>query len=151
MRLHMRQQWASSLFFLGFGSFALWLSTDMAVGTAADMGVGYVPRLLALGCIAVGVVQLVTGLAITWGETVSVGIRPLVFVTGLVLGFAALLPFLGLPLTVFLLVLAAAFSGEALEWPMLLLTALLLSTGAGVLFGALLRLQIPIWPMGWRL
>lgn len=151
MRLRITQQLASSLFFLGFGAVALWLSTDMTIGTAAEMGVGYVPRLLAIGCILVGVLQFLTGLVRSWGETATIELRPLAFVVALIMGFAGLLPFLGLPLTVFLLVLAAALSGEALKWPMLLLSALLLAAGTGVLFGLLLRLQIPIWPMGWRL
>ncbi len=46
-------QLASGLFFVGFGVIALWLGADMAIGTAGDMGVGYVPRMLALGCIGV--------------------------------------------------------------------------------------------------
>ncbi|MDX2204433.1 MAG: tripartite tricarboxylate transporter TctB family protein [Hyphomicrobiaceae bacterium] len=150
MRLKIRQQLASSLFFTCVGALALWLGNDMAVGTAADMGVGYVPRLLALGCIGVGLVQLAGGLARSWGDAVSLELWPLAFVVGLVVAFAGILPLAGLPLTVFLLVIAATLSGEAFRWTTVLLSAVLLSVGAAVVFGVLLRLQIPLWPLGWR-
>ena len=150
MRLKIRQQLASGLFFIGFGALALWIGSDMAIGTAADMGVGYVPRLLAFGCIAVGLFQLGSGTVRSWGDIVAIEARPLTFVVALILLFTLVLPLAGLPLTVFLLVMAAALSGEAFRWTTILLTALLVAVGAALLFGVLLRLQIPIWPLGWR-
>ena len=152
MRLRIGQQLASSLFFLGFGAGALWLSTEMPIGTAAEMGVGYVPRLLAIGCLAVGIIQFATGLLFDdLGEPVAVEFKPLVLVAALIVGFATLLPDLGLPLTILLMVGATALSGEAFDWRLLLLAAVLLAAGAGILFCGLLRLQIPLWPMWWPL
>jgi hypothetical protein len=150
VQLRIRRQLASGLFFVIFGAVALWLGADMAVGTAADMGVGYVPRALAIGCIGVGLWQLGTGFSHSWGEVAAVNLRPMAFVVASIAGFAVVLPYAGLPVTVFLLVVAAAFSGEAYDRTRMLVTALMLAAGSALLFGVLLRLQIPLLPAMWR-
>lgn len=150
MQLRIRRQLASGLFFAGFGAVALWIGRDMQVGTAADMGVGYVPRMLALGCIGVGLWQLAAGFWQSWGETAAINIRPIAFVVASIVGFAAVLPYAGLPITVFLLVMAAALSGETYDRWRMLLTAIVLAVGSALLFGVLLRLQIPLAPAIWR-
>lgn len=150
VRLRIRQQLASGLFFVCFGALALWLGSDMSIGTAAEMGVGYVPRLLAFGCIGVGAWQLGAGVLRSWGEVATINVWPIVFVVGTIIAFAALLPYAGLPLTVFLLVLSAMLSGETYDRNRMLITAVLLAAGAALLFGIVLRLQIPLLPMMWR-
>lgn len=146
MQLQIRRQLASGLFFVLFGALTLWLGADMAVGTAADMGVGYVPRMLALGCVGVGLWQLGVGLMHGRGEVAILNLRPIAFVIASIAGFAFVLPYAGLPLTVLLLVLAAAFSGEIHDRSRMLLTALILAAGSALLFGILLQLQIPLLP-----
>jgi hypothetical protein len=150
LRLRIGQQTAASLFFLAFGVAAFWVSLSMPIGTAADMGVGYVPWLLSLGSIAVGVIQLTTAMfSKDRGDAVVIEVQPMLFVTAMIVGFAALLPILGLPLTTGLLVLAAAASGEAFDWRILVLTAIGLAAGSALLFAVVLRLQVPVWPQGW--
>lgn len=152
MRLRIGQQTASSLFFLAFGAATFWISLGMPIGTAAEMGVGFVPWLLSLGCIGVGAILLLTAvLTKDRGEAVAIEVRPMLFVTAMIVGFAALLPILGLPLTVGLLVLAAGASGETFDWRLLSLTAVGLAAGSAFLFAVLLRLQVPVWPQGWPL
>lgn len=151
MKLRLNQALASSLFFIGFGAIVLWLSSDMQIGTAAEMGVGYVPWHLGLGSILVGAISLVLmRLGQAPAESVAVEIRPLVYVPVLIACFAFLLPVLGLPVTVGLLVLATLASGEDFDWRWLLLTAIALAAGTAVLFVVLLQLQIPLWPT-WRI
>ena len=48
-----QQQYLSGLFFIAFGALAVWAGRDLTIGTAADMGIGYTPRALAIGCVAV--------------------------------------------------------------------------------------------------
>lgn len=150
MQLRIRRQLASGLFFVAFGALALWLGADMAVGTAADMGVGYVPRMLAFGCVGVGLWQLGVGFLQSWGEVATLNLRPMAFVVASIVGFAVVLPYAGLPLTIVILVLAAALSGEAYDRTRMLLTAIVLAAGSALLFGILLRLQIPLLPEMWR-
>ena len=141
------QQAAKGLFFLVFGSLGWLLGRDMPIGVAGDMGVGYVPRALSYGCIAIGAVIL--GSALTTHRSrlpINLDWKPALIVTVLVLAFAVLLPWLGLPLTIIAIVLAAAVSGEKFSWPVLTLTALGLAVASTLLFHTLLRLQVPVWP-----
>ena len=149
--MRITQQAASGLFFLAFGALFLWLSTSLPMGTAADMGVGYTPRLLAIGCQIVGGVLLVARLISDrqgglGSEPVSFAGAPLLLTTVMVAGFAVALPWLGLPLTVVACVVPAAIAGETFRWPVLLAIAGGLAVRTTLLFAWALRLQIPVWP-----
>lgn len=144
-----QQQYLSGLFFIAFGAFAVWAGSDLAIGTAAEMGIGYTPRALAIGCIAVGCILLLQAFVVRAAEEaprVSVAWRPLVLVTLMVVGFGILLPYLGLPITVALMTVMAALSGEAFHWPMLVAMAVGLAVMSLLLFSIALNLQIPVWP-----
>ena len=144
-----QQQYLSGLFFIAFGAFAVWAGRDLAIGTAAEMGIGYTPRALAIGCIAVGCILLLQAFVVTsaeGGPRVSVAWRPLALVTLMVVGFGVLLPYLGLPITVALITLMAGLSGETFRWPMLFAMAAGLAVMSLLLFSTALNLQIPVWP-----
>jgi hypothetical protein len=144
-----RQQHWAGLFFIAFGALAIWAGGDLAVGTAADMGIGYAPRALAIGCVGVGVILLIQAFFdASAGSDVRVSIawRPLVLVTAMVLGFGALLPRLGLPLTVALIIPPAALSGESFRWPTMIAIACGMALLCTLLFSTALKLQIPVWP-----
>jgi putative tricarboxylic transport membrane protein len=141
------QRAAQALFFILFGLAGIVLGRDMPVGTAGDMGVGYVPRALAIGCLAIGAILAVSALrARTVRQPLDLSARPALAVIGLVVAFAGLLPWLGLPLTILVVVLAAPIAGEPFRWATLALTALTLAAGSTLLFHTLLRLQVPVWP-----
>jgi Tripartite tricarboxylate transporter TctB family len=145
--LRLTQQTASGLFFLLFGAVYLWLAQDLTMGTAADMGVGYTPRMLAVGSMLIGVTLLGGGLLGRGNrEAVTIAPKPLLLTTLMVGAFALLLPWLGLPLTVIACVLPAALSGEKFNIGILSLVALALAVFTTLLFAWALKLQIPIWP-----
>ena len=146
--MHLNQQLASGLFFLAFGGLAFWLASELQMGTAGDMGSGYTPRLLAIGCLGVGVIRTAGALiGNEASEPLTLALRPLALVTIMVAGFALLLPVLGLPISVILSVLPAAVSGETFRWPLLLAIACGLAALTTVLFAWGLKLQIPILPV----
>ena len=145
--MQINQQLASGLFFLAFDGVAFWLATELPMGTAADMGSGYTPRLLAMGCLGVGVIRAAGAfIGNVASEPVTLAWRPLALVTVMVAGFAVLLPLLGLPLAVIVAMLPAAVSGEVFRWPVLLAIACGLAAMTTALFAWGLKLQIPIWP-----
>ena len=144
-----QQQFLSGFFFVAFGAFATWAGSDLTVGTAADMGIGYTPRALAIGCIAVGCILLVQAyLVAPAGDSAQVAIawRPLALVTLMVISFGVLLPYLGLPITVALMIAMAALSGERFHWPTLGAIAVGMAVLSLLLFSTALKLQIPVWP-----
>lgn len=144
-----QQQYLSGLFFIVFGALAVWAGNDLTIGTAADMGIGYTPRALAIGCIGVGCLlmgQAYRAAPAGDGNRVEIAWRPLLLVTIMVIGFGLLLPRLGLPLTVAVMTAAAALSGENFNWTMLALIAVGMAVLSLLLFSTALNLQIPVWP-----
>ncbi len=146
--MRLSQPLAAGSFFVAFGALTLWAGAGLETGTAAEMGTGYVPRLLAWGTIGIGAVLLARGV---WRDSGPAdpgrfALKPLFLVTGMTAAFALLLPRLGLALTVALLVAAAALSGERFRWRPLALLALGLALATSVLFAWALRLPIPVWP-----
>jgi hypothetical protein len=148
--VRINQQSASGLFFLAFGALYFWLASDLTMGDAADMGIGYTPRLLSFGCVAVGAF-LLGGAALgrhgVLGGPVTLSLRPLLLITTMTAGFGLVLPWLGLPLTVAATVLAASLSGEHFRPLPLILIAAGLAIGTTILFAWILNLQLPIFPV----
>lgn len=147
--MSIRQQHLAGLFFIAFGAFAIWAGRELPIGTAGDMGVGYTPRALAIGCLAVGCVLLVQAFMTPRAADevpFSVAWWPLGLVTVMVLAFALLLPVLGLPLTVILVTIPAALSGEEFRWTTLAAIAAGMALLTTALFAIALKLQIPVWP-----
>lgn len=144
-----KQRVASGVFFIAFGAFAIWAGRDLAIGTAGDMGIGYTPRALAIGCVIVGLIllaQTVFGDPAENGGLVSVAWWPLTLVTAMVVGFGILLPLIGLPLTVAIVSMATVLSGEEYRLPALVAIAAGMALLTTLLFATALKLQIPVWP-----
>ena len=144
-----KQRVASGVFFIAFGAFAIWAGRDLAIGTASDMGIGYTPRALAIGCVIIGLIllaQSVLGNSVENGGKVSISWWPLTLVTAMVIGFGILLPLIGLPLTVMLVTMATILSGEEYRLPVLVAIAAGMALLTTLLFATALKLQIPVWP-----
>ncbi|MFM9943456.1 MAG: tripartite tricarboxylate transporter TctB family protein [Hyphomicrobiaceae bacterium] len=145
--MRLNQQTASGLFFVAFGTAFLWLGSSLTMGTAGDMGPGYVPRALAIGCVIVGAILLAIA-AVGRGlrDGVTFDLKAAALTTAMVAGFAAALPWLGLPLTVFLCMISAFVSGESYRLGVMFAIALGLAVFATLLFAWGLKLQIPLLP-----
>lgn len=116
----------SGLLFVAFGLAALYFGQQLAQGTATRMGPGYVPRLLSLTLIGIGVLISVRAF---FGSTERPDrglVRPLLFIILSVVVFAFLIERVGLlPAAVFTLALAAAGSHDV-RWSQTAISIVLL-------------------------
>lgn len=137
---------AFAVFLIALGALALALASPLAVGTAAAMGPGYVPRGLAILIMVYGALLGVR--ALFSGRTAMPAIewRPLLLIFGAVALFAALLPFAGLALTSFALVICAGFAAYDVRFRENAISAVILAAFAVVLFVMALGLPIQVWP-----
>jgi len=148
-RLDDRDLWAG-IVLATFGVLALILGADLTQGTAADMGEGYVPRIMAIGLIALG--ALIAGLAIRRGmgkpdaRFESVRLRPIAFVSASVLIFAATLSSLGLVIAIAATSITANFAGQPLSWRALTGLVLVLSVSVVTIFVWGLGLPLRVLP-----
>ena len=141
LRLDDRDLWAGVVF-VAIGAAALVAGADLTVGSATEMGEGYVPRAMAVALIALGVLIAALG----WRRSPHpdsrlerMRFRPLFFVTAAILAFVAAVESLGLVAAIAGSVTAASFAGQPLRpWSLSMLICVL------VLF----VLAVFVWGLG---
>lgn len=136
-RLDDRDLW-SGVVFVAIGASALVLGRGLAVGTAAEMGEGYVPMAMALLLIALGtLIALIAWFRGPPGPDRRIEPlrwRPMIFVTAAILAFAATLEPLGLIAAIASSTVAANYAGEPLRARSLVILILVLSLGVTAIF-----------------
>lgn len=132
--------------FIGFGAFGLWLARDLEHGTMAQMGPGYLPRLVCFGLIVLGGVIGIAAMRSRAEPVEAVKLRPLAVIVLSIVGFAYLAEHAGFVIASLFLIIAGSLADPGGRWR----TTLLLAGGL-TLFGALvfiygLGVQMPLWP-----
>ena len=144
----------SGVVFVAIGIAALAFGADLTMGTAADMGEGYVPRAMAVALLGFGTLLIVLtlrrGLPASESSAASgedgFRWRPLAFVTLAVIAFAVALEPLGLIAATALSAVAANFAGRPLRARALVLLILVLAALVATLFVWGLGLPLHLLP-----
>lgn len=124
----------------------LWLSSDYPTGTAFRMGPGYVPRLLLVVLLGLGLAVATRSLVVEDGSMGAWAWRPLVVIPGAMLLFGLALERLGLVVATVAVVFTSSLALRSFRPAATLgIAAALALFAVGVFVGAL-RLNIPIWP-----
>lgn len=138
---------------IAFGAFlillaivALWETRALAIGTAADMGPGYVPRALAWIIMAFGAVFAAAGLRAAHRAPPRFDLRSFLMVLLSLAVFALLLPKGGLALATFATLACATFAVSDYRWRESLIFSLVLTAFTVLLFVTGLGLPLAIWP-----
>ena len=136
-RLDDRDLWAGVVF-VAIGIAALLLGRGLNVGSAADMGEGYVPLAMAIALIALGtlIVLLAWWRGPGQADNRFDGIRwrPMLFVTAAILAFVTALQPLGLVAAIACSAIAANFAGQPLRARPLAILICVLSLGVMAVF-----------------
>ncbi|NOJ45825.1 tripartite tricarboxylate transporter TctB family protein [Bradyrhizobium archetypum] len=134
------------LFLVAVAAATLVATRNLTVGHAADMGPGYMPRVVALALMGFGIFFTGRGL---WRMRVGIAPvqwRPLLAILASVGVFALTAERLGLAIASVAAVMLASFATREGRLVETVAFALLLSGAAVLLFVKLLGLPIPIWP-----
>ena len=146
MRVLSSQDFWAGVIFIAIGAAALLTGADYQMGRAAQMGPGYVPRLLGYGLVAFGLVIAAQGI-VKGSATIERGVlRPVLLIIGGTALFGLLIDRAGLAITTAVVTIITAFAAR--ERPNLLhliLLALALSLSTALVFVYGLRQAIPIW------
>lgn len=137
---------ASGLLVVAFGVLGLSAIGSLEIGTANDMGPGYLPRLVAWALVLAGVAM--TGLAVFRAHPPVPDLhwRPLIGISAAVLFFGATVDRYGMVIAVVGMTLLAGLSSPISRWRETPLIAGCLAAGAVLVFIVGLKLAIPIWP-----
>lgn len=134
------------LFLVAVAAGTLVATRNLTVGHAADMGPGYMPRVVALALMGFGLFFTGRGL---WRMRVGIApvqLRPLLAILASVGVFALTAERLGLAIASVVTVILASLATREGRVVETVAFAILLSGAAVLLFVKLLGLPIPIWP-----
>lgn len=141
----------AGLMFCSVAALGLWLSRDYPIGTALQMGTGYVPRLLCWvllllgGCIAIQGFREIEAERVAEARVLPIW-RPVVFVTASLVIFGLGIERLGLIISILLMIGAGALAGRDLRPVETAIAAIVLAVLSWAVFILGLGLTMPIWP-----
>lgn len=140
---HPKDFWSGLMFVLA-GLAAILLLGDLPVGRAGKMGPAYFPTVLGALLCLIGAIAIVRSM-INRGEPIArFYLKELILVSVAVVCFGLLIRNAGLVPAIFALILISAYASPQFSWRASLLSALLMSGFAVLLFVKLLALPIPV-------
>lgn len=145
----LRLDWQDVLlgvFLVAVAAGALYATRTLTVGHAADMGPGYMPRVVSLALLGFGLFFLGRSIRGVAAAIEAVRLRPLIAVLAAVGVFALTAERLGLAIASVLTVLLAGLATRETKPLESMGFALLLSALAALLFIKVLALPVPLWP-----
>lgn len=134
------------LFLVLVATGALVATRKLTFGSAAEMGPGYMPRVVSLGLLGFGLFFTGRGLFGRWQGIERVHLRPLLAIPASVAVFALLATTAGLAIASFVTVAVAGAASRETRLMEILLFGAGLSAAAVLLFVKLLALPVPVWP-----
>lgn len=148
MQLRNKQDFWSGVMFIALGLGFSWKAVSYSMGTAARMGPGYFPFWLGLVLALLGIIVLLGSLSSKATETAVDRFDPrIVFlVIGSVLMYAFVLKFLGLYISVFLLVVVSSLASHEFNWKVAVANGIFLVVFSYLAFIKGLGLIFPLWP-----
>ena len=112
MNRFLSKDFLSGLMFIGFGLLALYFGQKLALGTPVRMGPGYVPRMLSLILLGLGVIICIVALVTTPEPVEKPQWKPITLVTIGVICFALLFERAGLLPALVVLILIASLAND---------------------------------------
>lgn len=138
--------WAG-LMFIAFGLFfMLWALTHYQMGTAVRMGPAYFPAVLGGLMAFLGLMVLLTSLAMRGPRVPTFHFRPLALITVASIAYGYLLKPLGLVLATAVLVYVSAFGGHEFKWKEVTVLYVVLVVFSILVFVKALSLPFPVCP-----
>jgi hypothetical protein len=138
---------------IAFGGFLILLAIvaltetrSLTIGTAADMGPGYVPRALSLIIMAFGIVIAGRSFFANHRSLPAIKLRPILWVLVSLAVFALLLPRGGLALATLGTMACSTFATPDYKWRESVIFAIVITAFTVLLFVNGLGLPLSVWP-----
>jgi len=135
----------TALIFIGLGTLGLVMSRALEAGTLAQMGPGFLPRVV---CVLLILVGLAVGLPALRRPAIvleSVKTRPLLVILVAITGFGLAVTHLGFVLAALWLVVVGSLADPGGKWRQTLALAVGLAAFGAVVFVYGLGVQVPLW------
>jgi hypothetical protein len=139
------KDFAFGTFLIALALIAFGATGSLAIGTAADMGPGFVPRALAWIILGFGVTFLITGLAKARAPIPAPAWRPLAAILASIALFAVLFAKLGLIVACVGAVVVAGAATSPVRWLQLVAFGVVMAAFSALLFVKGLGLPFRLW------
>ncbi len=149
MKIKSEKDFWSGIMFLVVGIVFAVGATNYSMGTGARPGPGYFPLILSVILAIIGAVVLFKALTIETegGDPIGdIAWRPLLVIVASITVFGALLPRLGMVITIPVLIVMVSFAGDEFKWRGVVIASVVLTVFSWLIFVAGLNLTIPLWP-----
>lgn len=149
MKIKSEKDFWSGIMFLVVGIVFAVGATNYSMGTGARPGPGYFPLMLSVILAIIGAIILFKSLTIETegGDRIGhIAWRPLLVVVASITIFGAMLPRLGLFISVPVLIVLVSFAGDEFKWRGVIIAAVVLTVFSWLVFVKGLGLTIPVAP-----
>ena len=149
LKIKSEKDFWSGIMFLVVGIVFAVGATNYSLGTGARPGPGYFPLILSVILAILGAVVLFKSLTIETegGDRIGkIAWRPLLVIVVAISVFGAMLPRLGLFITVPVLIVIVSLAGDEFKWRGVVIASVVLTLFSWLIFVAGLNLTIPLWP-----
>ena len=149
MKIKSQRDFVSGLMFLGVGIVFAVGATNYSMGNSARPGAGYFPLILSVLMAILGAIVLFKSLTIETEGGDKIGAfawKPLIIIVVAIAVFGALLPRLGMVVTIPILIIITSLAGDEFGWKGVVANSIVLTFGSWVIFVWGLKLTIPMWP-----
>jgi len=143
-----RDFWSGLMFIVVGVVFAIG-AQNYSLGSSARPGPGYFPLMLSVIMALLGCVVLFKSLTIETEGGDKIGAfawKPLIIIVVAIAVFGALLPRLGMVVTIPILIVITSLAGDEFGWKGVAANSIVLTLGSWVIFIWGLKLTIPMWP-----
>jgi hypothetical protein len=136
------------LFLLLVATLTLVATRKLGIGTAANMGPGYMPRVIAIAVMLFGAFFTGRGLLRSHLGIARVQLRSLIAIPLAVALFSLLVEFAGLAIASLVTIIVAAYATHEFRAREAVIFGIAIAAVSVLLFVQLLSLPLPIWPDG---
>jgi hypothetical protein len=149
LKIKSQRDFWSGLMFLVVGVVFAVGARNYSLGTSARPGPGYFPLMLSVIMAILGAVVLFKSLTIETegGDPVGhIAWKPLIIIVGAIAVFGATITWLGMIISIPILIGISSLAGDEFHWRDVLINAVVLTIASWLIFIVGLKLTIPMWP-----
>ena len=149
MKIKSQKDFWSGLMFIVVGLGFAWGATAYSFGSSARPGPAYFPFGLGILLAIFGAAVWFTSITVETEDGDKIGAiawKPLIIITLSVVLFGIMLPWLGMFISLPVLVIVSALAGDEFHWKDALINAAILTFSSWLIFIKGLSLIIPLWP-----
>ena len=142
------QDFGAAVLFILIGAAGLWFGREYEVGTAADMGPGYLPMVLSWGLISFGIVVGLRAMRVPGPRIEPVVWRAVSLTLGAIVAYAYLIERAGLASAIFAVTVISALASSESRWKETIVMGVSLSTFCVLVFIYALRQSLTVFGAG---